>query len=676
MLFMKGSGEKTAKESTPKSVGIWIRVSTDDQAEGESPSIHEHRAREYAKFNGWNVVEVYNLAGVSGKTVMEHAEAKRMMADIRRKHISGLIFSKLARLARNTKELLEFADFFKAQGADIVSLQERIDTSSPAGRLFYTMIAAMAQWEREEITDRIKASIRTRAQLGKSLGGAAPFGYQWLDSKLIPHPKEAPIRKVMFEWFAEDRRFKSVARRLNAAGYRTRNGSKFTDTTVVRLIQDPSAKGLYRSNHTYRDAKGHLKMKPESEWCHNPIEPIVDEELWQQCNAILTRRKDRKQLGPKPIHLFAGLLTCSCGQSMYVFSRTAKYLCSKCRTKIPMEDIEEIFREELRAFFVSQDRVQEHLQKANEHLTQKRNLLQVHQKELEKVRGEMKKVYNLYQADQISADGFGKLYSPLEKQEQGLEAELPKLQGQVDALEVRQASTGEVVEEALNLHRVWPELDMKEKRNVIESIVEEIVISHDEIDIKLYALESSTEFTKWQRNLLATLPFDRQDIRVQRSRYLPLSNRKVPVPRNPTTIGGQLRRRRLQLGLLQREVAQKLGVSMRTLSLWECDKVYPMWEYQPRIAAYLGHNPFTDPEMGRPHDNKSIIVVNLTTEAAMTFGDNLREVRLKHRLSRVVFAKQLGVNTRTLRNWEMGIHAPLRSKKTKIEAVIGRMGDA
>src|SRR2546425_9121109 len=98
-----------------KPVGIWIRVSTEDQAQGESPQHHEQRAREYAKFNGWSVKEVYDLAGLSGKTVMDYPETKRMIADIRRGHITGLIFSKLARLARNTKELLEFADFFRQQ---------------------------------------------------------------------------------------------------------------------------------------------------------------------------------------------------------------------------------------------------------------------------------------------------------------------------------------------------------------------------------------------------------------------------------------------------------------------------------------------------------------------------------------------------------------------------------
>src|SRR5258708_39926452 len=115
--------------SETKNVGIWIRVSTDDQAKGESPEHHEARAREYAKFNGWTVKEVYDLAGVSGKTMADQPEAKRMFADIRRGHITGLIFSKLARVARNTTELLDFADYFRQPNAVIVYLQQYITTN-------------------------------------------------------------------------------------------------------------------------------------------------------------------------------------------------------------------------------------------------------------------------------------------------------------------------------------------------------------------------------------------------------------------------------------------------------------------------------------------------------------------------------------------------------------------
>src|SRR5436190_16447601 len=98
-------GKNTALE-VRKSVGIWIRVSTEDQARGDSPEHHEQRARLYAEAQGYSVREVFRLDAVSGKSVMDHAETKRMLASIRARRIRGLIFSKLARLARNTRELL------------------------------------------------------------------------------------------------------------------------------------------------------------------------------------------------------------------------------------------------------------------------------------------------------------------------------------------------------------------------------------------------------------------------------------------------------------------------------------------------------------------------------------------------------------------------------------------
>ena len=77
-----------------------------------------------------------------------------------------------------------------------------------------------------------------------------------------------------------------------------------------------------------------------------------------------------------------------------------------------------------------------------------------------------------------------------------------------------------------------------------------------------------------------------------RDQYLPSHIRRIPVPKNPTTIGGHLRRRRLQLKIYQPEAARLLQVSTVTLSRWECDKVAPTPPHYAKIAAYLGFDPF------------------------------------------------------------------------------------
>jgi site-specific DNA recombinase len=118
----------------------------------------------------------------------------------------------------------------------------------------------------------------------------------------------------------------------------------------------------------------------------------------------------------------------------------------------------------------------------------------------------MRKTHQLYLADQITPERFGKVYRPLEDQDRALTAELPKLQAEVDAIEMRQISAEEVFAEATDLHRKWPHFDQEEKRRIIESIVEKITLSDDTIDITWSYLPSSEELTKRQRNLWDSWP--------------------------------------------------------------------------------------------------------------------------------------------------------------------------
>ncbi len=476
-------------EVAPKRVGIWIRVSTEDQAHGESPEHHEHRARSYAEIKGWQVVTLYNLAGVSGKAVLPHPEARRMMEDVKAGRITGLIFSKIARLARNTRELLEFAEFFEAQGADLISLGESIDTSTAAGRFFYTIVAGMAAWEREEIASRVAASVPIRAKLGKPLGGAAPFGYRWHDRKLVPDPEEAPVRRLMYELYIEHRRFKTLARLLNERGYRTRKGDKFTGTTVERLIRDPIAKGEHRSNYTRSRGEGKSwSLKPASEWVVTPVEPIVSEELWNAANTMIAERRRNRTPAPKrPVQVFGGLIFCHCGAKMYVQVRSPKYVCTKpgCHTKIGQVDIERVFQEQLRRFAFSPEKVAASLAEADQTIRAKVELLESLRREDASLAAEAEKVYRLYLAGELTPRGFGARNTPLEERRVQLEEEIPRLQGEIDFLKIQHLSQEEITSAAEDLATRWFDLSLEERRAIVQATVERVIVGRDEIEFSL-----------------------------------------------------------------------------------------------------------------------------------------------------------------------------------------------
>ena len=207
----------------------------------------------------------------------------------------------------------------------------------------------MAEWERAEIADRVAVSIpHSRLNLENHTGRSKqPFGYRRVDKKLVVDPVEGPVRRQVYELFAEHKRKRTVASILNQAGHRTRAGVPFTHLFIKRLIEDPTAKGAHRANYTRLDGKK-IVLKDEKHWVIQESEPLVSEELWTRCNAILRdQRASRRPVAKRRVHLFGGVTFCACGGKMYVPSNNPKYgICQKCHKKIPIVDLEGIFHEQ------------------------------------------------------------------------------------------------------------------------------------------------------------------------------------------------------------------------------------------------------------------------------------------------------------------------------------------
>lgn len=466
-------------------VAIWLRVSTDEQVDSDALATHERRANLYAESKGWEIAETYRLEAVSGKRVIDHPEAKRMIADVQSGHIQGLIFSKLARLSRNNRELLEFADIFQQADADLISLAENIDTSTPAGRMFFNMLAAMANWEREEIASRVAASVPIRAKMGKPLGGPAPFGYQWVEKELVVDPDEAPIRILIYELFQKHKRKKTVARLLNEMGHRTRKGAKWSDTTIDRLLRDTTAIGQKRANYSRQSdaVTGAWEYKPESEWVYHAVEPLISQELYDECVGHLdSQRRKGKRSTRQSVNLFSGYAFCGCGAKMIVPSQTKKYVCHACKNRIQMDVLEECFLSEISAAGISSKDLDVRRREAERKISELDELIAAHRETMRRVDKDIDTLLELYQKDALDETGFRSRYKSKGEQKTELDEELPRLLARQDAIRESVTNSELALRETTDILAHWKDLSRENKRLLIEAVLVRADISEDEVE--------------------------------------------------------------------------------------------------------------------------------------------------------------------------------------------------
>ncbi len=151
-----------------KRTAIYARVSTQDQ----NPQMQIRELRSYAKARGFKIVHEFvdRESGIKE----DRAELGKLWQAVRARDVDIVLVWKFDRFARSTKQLVEALDEFKHLGVDFISQTEQIDTSSPTGKVLFTMVSAFAEFERELMSERVRAGIaRARAQ-GKP-HGRAPF---------------------------------------------------------------------------------------------------------------------------------------------------------------------------------------------------------------------------------------------------------------------------------------------------------------------------------------------------------------------------------------------------------------------------------------------------------------------------------------------------------------------
>jgi DNA invertase Pin-like site-specific DNA recombinase len=148
-------------------VAIYARVSTTNH--GQDVGMQTRELRQFAEARAWTVAGEYIDAGVSGAKV-SRPELNRLMADAHKRRFDVVCVWRFDRFARSVSHLLRALETFKALGIDFVSYSEQMDTSTPAGKMVFTVLGAVAELERSLIVERVRAGLRNARAKGKKLG--------------------------------------------------------------------------------------------------------------------------------------------------------------------------------------------------------------------------------------------------------------------------------------------------------------------------------------------------------------------------------------------------------------------------------------------------------------------------------------------------------------------------
>jgi len=179
--YQEGEGRQKTMTKT-KRVAIYARVSTTDQS--TEPQLLD--LRRYVSDRGWEIFKEYVDEGISG-TRDSRPALNEMMKDATKRRFKVVLVWHFDRFARSTQHLINALEEFNALGLDFISLSESIDTSTPMGKMVYTVIAAVAELERSLISERVKAGLRRAKQNGKQLGRPRGCG---IDTELAQELRE------------------------------------------------------------------------------------------------------------------------------------------------------------------------------------------------------------------------------------------------------------------------------------------------------------------------------------------------------------------------------------------------------------------------------------------------------------------------------------------------------
>lgn len=312
---------------------LYSRVSTEIQVDGYSLDAQKNGLKRFAEREEMTVVDMYEDAGKSGKSIEGRPAFKKLLSDVENGlDVDYVLVYKLSRFGRNAADILNSLALLQTYDVNLICIEEGIDSSQTSGKLLISVLSAVAEIERENILEQTMNGRREKARQGKWNGGPPPYGYMIKDGVLQIEEDEGKIVKMVFEMYTTTKiGYTGIAKYLNLQGI-TKKKRKESDVTIFSgrfiqiLLDNPVYCGKIAYGRRMREkVKGkkneyRIVAKKDFSITEGQHEAIVSEEIWEKAHSkrINTGVKFASKSGQDRAYLLTGILKCpKCGSSMY-----------------------------------------------------------------------------------------------------------------------------------------------------------------------------------------------------------------------------------------------------------------------------------------------------------------------------------------------------------------------
>ena len=477
-----------------KKVAIYIRVSTQEQAiHGYSIGEQRERLIAFCKAHDWLVGEVFTDSGYSGAN-LDRPGMQRLIEQI--KEYDLVLVYKLDRLSRSQRDTLHLIeDIFLPAGVDFVSISESFDTSTPFGRAMVGILSVFAQLERETFKERSRMGKIARAKKGLWHGsGNPPIGYDYMNDNLVINEYEAEQVREIFQLYIDGKSPIQISDYLREKGYTTKTSNpwaaKHRGAGVVRVLSND----IYTGTNRFGDVV-----------VENAFPAIIDCETFEKAKQIRKKRQEIYSTSNnyKTKFLLTGMIFCArCGSRYFSYNPGAnrKYNYYACYSRVArssacakaencdnknwrVDDLEEFISKEVRSLLFDSQYRDKLLKSKNNEKNKRAENSQASsiKRKISELDRKIARTMELYDTDSIPADILSERIDIFYREKTALSNSLSLLEHPAPKKDYNADGISNLIQQ---FSLVWDSAEMEEKRQILLSLINRIIIDGDEVKIE------------------------------------------------------------------------------------------------------------------------------------------------------------------------------------------------